>query len=262
MMRDLTLGQYVPGNSVVHKVDPRMKIIVTAVFMAAIFFIDTFLEYAALIMFVLSLMLFSGIAPGYFFRGIRPLIFIIAFTAFINIFFTRGREIMRIWTISVTMEGVSNSVEIILRLVTLVIVASALILTTSPLVLAQGIERLLLPLSKAGLPVREFSMMIMIALRFIPVLLDETEKIMKAQAARGAEFDTGSLLTRAKSFIPVLVPLFISSFRRADDLAVAMESRCYSGGEKRTSMNELKFSLEDIYAAVYVLIFIAALAVL
>lgn len=262
MMRDLTIGQYVPGDSVVHKADPRIKIIVTAVFMAAIFFIDTPFEYTVLTAFALGLILSSGIAPGYFFRGIKPLIFIIVFTALINIFFIRGTEIIRIWTVSITMEGVANSVEMVLRLITLVIIASSLILTTSPLALAQGIERLLWPLLKIGLPVREFSIMITIALRFIPVLLDETEKIMKAQAARGAEFDTGGLLTRAKSFIPVLVPLFVSAFRRADELAVAMESRCYTGGERRTSMKELKFSVNDIYAVMYILMFISAVAVL
>lgn len=262
MIQDLTIGQYVPGNSIIHKIDPRSKLILTATFIVLVFFLNSFIDYIAIVVTSVLAIMFSDIPARYFFKGIRPVLFIILFTGIVNIFFMGNGTAVHFWIFSISIEGVLKSLQIVVRLISIIIVANILITTTPPLMLTIGIDRLLMPLQKIGVPIQDFSMTLTIALRFVPVLLEETQKIMKAQAARGADFDTGNIIQRAKSFIPVLIPLFISAFRRADELAVAMESRCYVSGKPRTSMRVLRFGIEDIYAALYMAVLIAAVAFL
>lgn len=258
MLKDITLGQYFPGNSSIHKLDPRYKIIITFLFVVAIFSIRNYEGYAPALLYIAAAAMMSGISIRYFVGNLKPLYFIIVLTFVINAFFTRGETVIfTLWGLSFTREGLDQGIFMILRIVFLVLGTSLLTLTTSPISLTDGMEHLLRPLKKIGFPAHEISMMTTIALRFIPTLIEETDKIMKAQMARGADFESGNLFVRAKALVPLLVPLFISAFRRADELAMAMESRCYRGGDNRTRMNTLKAQKRDLLAMIVTLLMIA-----
>ena len=250
MIKDITIGQYMPGNSFVHKLDPRFKIIISLLFIVNLFLVNNFLGYLFIFIFILSTIMIANLSPKYIYKGLKPIFVLLLITAILNVFMTTGTEEIWRWKfITVYKEGLVIAAFMIIRLVFLIIGTSILTLTTSPIELTDGIERLLNPFKRIGVPAHELAMMMTIALRFIPTLMDETDKIMKAQMARGADFESGNLISRAKSLIPILVPLFISSFRRADELAMAMESRCYKGGEGRTRMKELKITTKDFVAS-------------
>ncbi len=248
MKSDITFGQYCEGNSLIHRLDPRAKIILAILYIVVIFLAKSVTAFALLIVSALVLVGLTKLSPVMILRGMRPLLFIIIFTAVINIFWMTGDVLLvSLGPIKIYLEGIINAVLIILRIVLLIVATSVfLTYTTTPLALTDGLEQLLSPLKKLHVPVHEFSMMMTIALRFIPTLIDETQKIMNAQKARGADFSTGSLIQRAKALIPILIPLFISAFRRADELATAMECRCYTGGDGRTRMNVLHTTAKDI----------------
>ena len=254
MLTDITLGQFFPANSPIHSLDPRIKIILTLVFIIAIFFVESLWGFLAVGIYVAIAVLLSTIKFRVVIKGIKPILFLVIFTGLINLFMTDGKVIalggipLKIGFLKITFEGVHSAVVMSLRLVFLVMGTSILTLTTSPIILTDGVEKLLSPFSKIGVPAHELAMMMTIALRFIPTLLEETDKIMKAQMARGADFESGNILNRAKALIPILVPLFISSFRRADELAVAMECRCYRGGKGRTRLHQLKTGSNDWFA--------------
>lgn len=246
MIRDITIGQYYPGDTFIHRLDSRIKIIIVALFIASLFFINDFYPYILIVAFILITVHFSKVPLSYILKGLRPLMLLILITFFINIFMTKGEVLYEIGPLAVTKEGLRQAIFMALRLILLITGTSLLTLTTSPLSLTDGIEKLLSPFKKLGLPAHELAMMMTIALRFIPTLLEETDKIMKAQMARGADFESGNILRRAKNLVPLLVPLFINAFRRADELATAMEARCYRGGDNRTRLNELVLKKADI----------------
>lgn len=247
-MTDIMIGQFFPGNSVIHRLDPRTKLLFTLFYMVLIFFVDNFAGFILIGAFTALMIGTSGVPVRYYFKGLKPILYLMIFTSVFNLFLTQGEVLVTIprlgWTI--TYEGVRMSAFMLLRLVFLLVGTSTLTFTTSPIILTDGLERLLSPLSKIKVPAHEIAMMMTIALRFIPTLLDETDKIKKAQAARGADFESGGLISRAKAMIPILVPLFVSAFRRADELAVAMEVRCYQGGEGRTSLKQLVYKRVDL----------------
>ncbi|MTI48304.1 energy-coupling factor transporter transmembrane component T family protein [Sporosalibacterium faouarense] len=245
MIKNITIGQYFPGDTIIHKLDPRIKIMIIFLFIVSLFFINSFYPYIFVLLFVASSILLSKVPVKFIFKGLKPIMFIIIITFLINLFMTRGEILFELGPLDITKEGVFHATFMALRLVFLVMGTSLLTLTTSPIALTDGIERLLNPFRKIGVPAHELAMMMTIALRFIPTLLEETDKIMKAQMARGADFESGNVLNRAKSLVPLLVPLFVSAFRRADDLAMAMEARCYRGGENRTRMKQLKLTVRD-----------------
>ena len=248
MLKDITIGQYFPGDTFVHKLDPRIKILIIIMFITSLFFIDSFFPYIFILGFILFSIKISDIPLKFVLKGLKPLVLIISITFIINVLFTKGEVLFRIGPLSITKEGLSQATFMALRLIFLITGTSLLTLTTSPISLTDGIEKLLSPFKKIGLPAHELAMMMTIALRFIPTLLEETDKIMKAQMARGADFESGNVINRAKNLVPLLVPLFINAFRRADELAIAMEARCYRGGENRTRLNELKLNKQDILA--------------
>lgn len=256
MIRDITLGQYYPGDSKIHELDPRTKIINTFVYIITLFLVKDFLGFAIAVAFLTIVIFMAKVPVRFIFKGLKPIFFIIIFTFTVNMFMTKGETLVSLGFLTITKEGLYNAFFMGLRLVLLIIGSSLLTLTTKPINLTDGIERLLSPFRKIGLPAHELAMMMTIALRFIPTLLEETDKIMKAQMARGADFETGNLLRRAKSLIPLLVPLFISAFRIAQDLAMAMEARCYRGGDQRTRMNAMKLKLRDGIAAFCMLLFV------
>lgn len=261
-MKNITLGQYIPGRSVLHKLDPRMKIILTLLYIVAVFLVKGPLGYVLSAILVFLCAKLSGIALPYLARGLKPLRFILLFTAVLNIFMSGGNDIFfQLWFIRATWSGVRTAVFFALRMIFLVMGASLLTLTTSPIALTDALERLFSPLRAVRFPAHELAMMMTIALRFIPVLMEETDKIMKAQSARGADFESGNLIRRAKAMVPLLVPLFISAFRRAGELAMAMEARCYHGGEGRTRMHVLKFERRDWLAVLTVAAYIALIFV-
>ncbi|WP_123054700.1 energy-coupling factor transporter transmembrane component T [Clostridium sp. JN-1] len=259
MIKDITIGQYVPGNSFVHKLDPRVKILISLVYIVDLFLVNNFKGYVFIIFFTFAAIYISKVPFSYIYKGLKPIFILVVITALLNLLMTGGTNPpLYHWKfITIYREGVSIAVFMVLRLVFLIIGTSLLTLTTSPIELTDGIEKLLNPFKKIGVPAHELAMMMTIALRFIPTLMDETDKIMKAQMARGADFESGNLVHRAKSLIPILVPLFISSFRRADELAMAMEARCYRGGEGRTRMKQLKLSNKDFTAVVCVTLLVA-----
>ncbi|WP_110463256.1 energy-coupling factor transporter transmembrane component T family protein [Ruminiclostridium sufflavum] len=257
MIRDITIGQYVPGSSLLHKSDPRTKLILTFVMMIFIFMIDTYWGYLTLAIFTAITVITSGIPVKFVLKGLKPIVFIVVFAAVINTFTISGTPIFELGFLKPTYEGLNVAVKMAIRLFLLIIMASLLTYTTTPISLTDGIEKLLNPLKRIKVPVHEISMMMTIALRFIPTLLEETDKIIKAQSSRGADFENGNLIARAKSFIPVLIPLFISAFRRADELATAMEARCYRGSEGRTRMKQLNFTKNDVIIAAITIAFMA-----
>ncbi len=245
MLKDITLGQYFPGKSMLHRLDPRTKILCVIVYIVAVFCVDTYVGYGVVALFSATCVLVSKIPFKFVLKGVKPIMVFVVITALFNLFLTSGKVIWSWGILKITEEGINLAVFMALRLFFLVVGTSLLTLTTSPIALTDGIEHLLSPFKKIGLPAHELAMMMTIALRFVPTLLEETEKIIKAQTARGADFDSGNIIKKAKAMIPILIPLFVSAFRRADDLAVAMECRCYKGGENRTRLKVLKMGLVD-----------------
>lgn len=260
MLTDMTLGQYYPGNSFLHKMDPRAKILCTMIFICAIFLANNPWSYLVVTLFTTLCISLSGVPFRLIVKAVKPLWVILVFTLVIHLLTTPGTEIFRLGPVKITEEGVRNGVFMTLRLVFLIAFSSLLTYTTSPIVLTDGIEALLMPFRRFGVPAHELAMMMTIALRFIPTLLEETDRIMKAQSSRGADFTAGNIWQKAKSMVPLLVPLFISAFRRADDLATAMEARCYRGGEGRTKMHRLVYTGNDRIAFAAVLVVVAVLA--
>jgi len=260
VLKDITLGQFFPGDSPLHKLDPRTKLILTTVYIILVFVARGAPGFAVILLFTLAMIAASKIPAKIILRGLRPLVFIITFTAIINLFWTKGENLLfRLGFIEIYSEGVLYAVLMVLRVVLLLLGSSVLLTyTTSPIALTDGLEQLLSPLKKLRVPVHEFAMMMTIALRFIPTLIEETDKIMNAQKARGVDFSSGGIIRRAKALIPILIPLFVSAFRRADELAIAMECRCYRGGEGRTRMKVLKLSYRDLVASVIFVFFTAA----
>lgn len=252
MLKDITLGQYFPGDTLAHRLDPRTKLLATVLYIIAIFLAKGPIAYGVLILTLIVSVRISKVGARALFRGLKPVLFIIAFTAVLNLFYTPGTVITQLWIFHVTREGVITAIAMMLRISLLIMGTFLLTYTTSPIRLTDGLEDLLGPLKKLGVPVHELAMMMSIALRFIPTLIEETDKIMSAQKARGADFESGNLIARAKALVPILVPLFISAFRRADELATAMECRCYHGGEGRTRLKQLKFTAEDTRCAVII----------
>jgi len=248
-MTRITIGQYYPTGSAIHRIDPRVKLLGTIFYITILLFINHFAGYVVAAIFIAVLVKISKIPPRLIFRGLRAIIFILVFASAINLFLTPGQNIVfHLGFIRITMEGIIVAVQMILRLVLLIFGSSILTLTTSPIQLTDGIESLLKPLKRLKVPSHDIAMMMTIALRFIPTLADEMDKIMKAQKARGAELDTGGLIKRAKSLIPILVPLFVSAFKRADELATAMEARCYRGDINRTKMKQMKMTRIDAWS--------------
>ncbi len=248
MIKDITLGQFFPGESIVHRLDPRTKLVLTLVYIVALFTAGGYFSYAFMFAVLVTCILLSRINLKTILRSVRPLLYIIIFTIVANILFTKGEPLVEFWIIKISREGIELGVTMIIRLVMLIVGTFLLTYTTSPIALTDGLENLMNPLKKIRMPVHELAMMMSIALRFIPLLIEETDKIISAQKARGADFESGNLIRRAKALLPILVPLFISAFRRADELAVAMESRCYHGGEGRTRIKQLKMHGRDLAA--------------
>ena len=258
MLKDITLGQYFPGNTVVHRLDPRTKLILVVVYIVALFTAKGLAGYLLVFCFLAASFWLSRIRPSVILKGMKPLIFIICLTGVLNLFYTPGQVLAEFWIFTITKEGIFSALFMIWRIVMLITGTFMLTYTTSPIALTDGLELLLTPLKWIHVPIHELSMMMCIALRFIPTLIEETDKIISAQKARGADFESGNLIQRAKALIPILVPLFISAFRRADELAVAMECRCYQGGKGRTRMKQLQFAGRDYSALLLGAILLAA----
>ena len=249
MLKDITLGQYFPGTSIVHRLDPRTKLTMLVVYIVALFLAEGWVSYGLVFVFLVVVIRLSTIPLKSILRGMKPLVMILIFTGVLNLFFTQDGEVLvKFWVLTVTSGGLSRALMMMARILMLISGTFLLTYTTSPIALTDGLEALMNPLKKVGVPVHELSMMMCIALRFIPTLIEETDKIMSAQKARGADFESGKLMERAKALIPILVPLFISAFRRADELATAMECRCYHGGEGRTKLSELHYQKRDYLA--------------
>ena len=246
MLKDITLGQYFPGNTVVHRLDPRTKLLMVVVYIVALFLAKWWVSYGVMLAFLVTAVMLSHIKPKALFRGLKPLIVIMVFTALINLFYSDGEVLVKFWIFRITREGIVQAAFLVLRIMMLVTGTFLLTYTTSPIALTDGMESLLSPLKKLHFPVHELSMMMSIALRFIPTLIEETDKIISAQKARGADFENGNIFRRAKALVPILVPLFVSAFRRADELATAMECRCYHGDEGRTKLKQLHYRARDI----------------
>ncbi len=257
MIRDITLGQYYPGNSWIHRLDPRVKIIATLLYIVALFLVPDFWGFLIAFTALETIVVLSKVPWKFILKGLKPVFLIIAFTLIVNMFMIKGEVLVQIWVFHITREGLRMAVFMGIRLTMLILGSSMLTLTTRPIGLTDGIEALLSPLKKIGVPAHELAMMMTIALRFIPTLLEETDKIIKAQQARGADFESGNIIRRAKALVPILVPLFISAFRIAQDLAMAMEARCYGSGIKRTRMNAMKLDRSDLVASLLFLVFLA-----
>lgn len=262
MLSDITIGQYFPGSSILHRLDPRTKVVLLFFYLVLIFVCRSAISYAMLTALTFVLMLLSKVPMGTMLRSLKPLWWIILFTFVIHLFSTPGEELAQVWIFSLTWEGIVEGFYISLRLVLLILLSSLLTFTTSPIKLTDAMEELLSPFKRFGVPAHELAMMMTIALRFVPTLIQETDRIMKAQQSRGADFQDGSIAKRLRAFVPVLVPLFLSAFRRADDLAMAMEARCYRGGEGRTQMKALKVTSIDYVAWGFTVLLIAAVIVL
>ncbi len=263
MLKDITLGQYFPGKSPVHLLDPRTKLIMLVVYIAGLFVASNWISYAVMLLFLISVVAISKIPAKSILRGMKPLVVILIFTGLLNLFFTdTGKVLVQFWGIKITDEGLIRAFFMVARILMLVSGTFLLTYTTSPIALTDGLESLLNPLKKIKVPVHELAMMMCIALRFIPTLIEETDKIISAQKARGADFESGNLLQRAKALVPILVPLFISAFRRADELATAMECRCYQGGEGRTKMKLLRYARRDLLCFLVGAVLIAGVSAL
>lgn len=262
MLSDITIGQYFPGSSILHRLDPRTKVVLLFFYLILIFLCKSAISYAIVTVLTVTLMLLSKVPMRMMLRSLKPLWWIILFTFVIHVFSTSGEELAKILFLSVTWEGIVEGFYICLRLVLLILLSSLLTFTTSPLKLTDAMETLLAPGKRIGIPAHELAMMMTIALRFVPTLIQETDRIMKAQQSRGADFTDGSIMKRLRAFVPVLVPLFLSAFRRADDLAMAMEARCYRGGEGRTQMKALRVTSIDYVAWAFSAVLIAAVLAL
>ena len=263
MLKNITLGQYFPGESLIHRLDPRTKLLATIALIAIVFVSQGFAGFMLIAAFVLICAASTGIHLKFLFKGLKPIFFIIVFTFILNLFFqTGGSVLVRVGPVRVTDQGLRMASFMALRLILLVVCSQLLTLTTSPISLTDGLESLFRPLQVIHFPAHEIAMMMSIALRFIPTLMDEADKIMKAQKARGADFESGKLLQRAKAMIPLLVPLFVGAFRRAEELALAMDARCYRGGAGRTRMKQLKYQKIDLLAALALLLLLAAVILL
>ena len=262
MIRDITIGQYYPADSVIHKLDPRTKLVGTIGFIVSVFLFHTFVGYAVATIFLAGMILLSKVPVKFIFKGLKTIFMLLLITIFFNMILTPGEVVWKLGFIKITKEGLVLAGTMAIRLVYLVIGSSLMTLTTTPNQLTDAMEKLMHPLTKIKVPVHEISMMMSIALRFIPILLEETDKIMKAQIARGADFESGNIIQRAKAMIPILVPLFVSAFRRANDLAMAMEARCYHGGEGRTKMKPLKYHYQDRLAYAITMGYLIAIVVI
>ncbi len=261
-LKDITLGQYFPGNSLLHRFDPRSKIIFTVLFIAAIFLCKGLVSYGITLLILLMMIGISKVQPRVFLKGMKPVVFIVVCTAILNLFYTSGTVLWSWGILKITEEGIWKAGFMVLRILMLIACTLLLTYTTSPILLTDGLEKLLRPLKKLNFPVHELSMMMSIALRFIPTLIQETDKIISAQKARGADFDSGNLIQKAKALIPILIPLFISSFRRAEELAIAMECRCYHGDEGRTSLRQLHYAGRDYGLIIFSIALCAGIVVL
>lgn len=256
MIKDITIGQYYPAKSILHRLDPRVKFVGTIAFLISLFVANSLWGYLLATAFLAVVIVLSKVPVKFMMKGLKPLFFIFILTVAFNLFLVPGKVVVQIWILKITEEGIRQAIKIGIRLIYLVMGSSVMTLTTTPNQLTDGLEKLMRPLNKIKVPVHEIAMMMSIALRFIPILMEETDKIMKAQIARGADFESGNLIKKAKNLIPLLVPLFISAFRRADDLAMAMEARCYHGGDHRTSMKPLKYQNRDIMAYLILLVYL------
>ena len=262
MLKDITLGQYFPGNSVIHRMDPRTKLVGLIVYIIALFSAVSWMSYGIMLLFLIVMVALSKIPVKALFKGMKPLVFILIFTGLLNLMFTGGETVLlSLWKITITQEGVVRAIFMVVRILLLISATFLMTYTTSPIQLTDGLESLLSPLKKIRVPVHELAMMMCIALRFIPTLIEETDKIISAQKARGADFETGSVLKRVKALVPILVPLFISAFRRADELATAMECRCYQGGEGRTKMRLLRYRRRDYVAYLTLFVLLAGVII-
>lgn len=259
MLRDITLGQYYPADSVIHKLDPRVKLFSTMIYIISLFCFRGVAALAIATVFLITVIKLSKVPFKFMVKGLKAIMILMLITAVFNLFLTPGEALVSVWRFTITKEGVTSAVLMAIRLTYLILGTSIMTLTTTPNQLTDGLEKALMPLSKIGVPVHAIAMMMSIALRFIPILIEETDKIMKAQMARGADFESGNLLQRAKSMVPILVPLFISAFRRADELATAMEARCYRGDVGRTRMKELHYGRRDAVAYLILLLFVGGL---
>ena len=260
MIRDITIGQYYPAESRIHRLDPRVKIVCTLLFLVSLFIQNSLLGYVIATLYLGVVIRLSKVPLKYIVKGLKPIVILLLFTVVMNLFLTQGGEVLvQFWVFTISENGLRSSVFMAVRLMYLVAGSSIMTFTTSPNGLTDGMEKLLHPLNRVGVPVHEVAMMMSIALRFIPILLEETDKIMKAQMARGADFESGNIIQRAKAMIPILVPLFVSAFRRANDLAMAMEARCYHGGEGRTKMKPLRYKSRDKMAYVLTLIYLVVI---
>jgi len=258
MLKDITLGQYFPGDTVAHRLDPRTKILMVIAYLVALFTTGSFASMAVVAVFLAMVIAVSRVRLRLLVRGLRPLVIILTITGLLNAFLTPGEPIFSVWVTTLTVEGVSRALTLVLRIIMMVTGTFILTYTTAPMTLTDGLESLMGPLKRIRVPVHELTIIMSMALRFIPTLIEETDKIMSAQKARGADFETGNIFKRAKALVPLLIPLFISAFRRAEELAIAMESRCYHGGEGRTRMRQLKFAWQDALAGLVGAALIAA----
>ena len=258
MLRDITLGQYYPADSVIHKLDPRVKLFGTLIYIISLFVFKGLPAFILAAIFLVVLIKLSKVPFSYMVKGLKTIVLIMLFAAVFNLFLTPGTKLVSFWLFTITYEGLKNAVVMMVRLIFLIIGTSLMTLTTTPNELTDGLEKALSPLKYIKVPVHEIAMMMSIALRFIPILIEETDKIMKAQMARGADFEHGNLIQKAKNMVPLLVPLFVSAFRRANDLAMAMEARCYRGGEGRTKMKPLHYQKRDRMAYLTLLVYLAA----
>ena len=258
MLRDITLGQYYPADSVIHKLDPRVKLFGTLIYIISLFVFKGLPAFILAAIFLVVLIKLSKVPFSYMVKGLKTIVLSMLFAAVFNLFLTPGTKLVSFWIFTITYEGLKNAVVMMVRLIFLIIGTSLMTLTTTPNELTDGLEKALSPLKYIKVPVHEIAMMMSIALRFIPILIEETDKIMKAQMARGADFEHGNLIQKAKNMVPLLVPLFVSAFRRANDLAMAMEARCYRGGEGRTKMKPLHYQKRDRMAYLTLLVYLAA----
>ena len=265
MIKDITIGQYFPGDTPIHNIDPRVKIILTFVYIVALFVVDNILGFLVVFSLILSVILLAKLSIKIVLKGLKPIVMLVAFTSVINIFFTTGDPLISglDWGMfTPTKQGLYNAIFVVIRVVLLIVGTSVLTYTTSPILLTDGMESLMNPLKYIKVPVHDISMMMTIALRFIPTLIEETDKIMSAQKSRGADFETGGLIKKAKALIPILIPLFVSAFRRAEDLAIAMECRCYNGGKGRTRLRKYELQTRDYMSLFVMALFLAAIILL
>ncbi len=262
MLKDITLGQYFPGNSILHRLDPRTKLIGVIAYIAALFLCKQLLSYCIIALFLGCMIRISGVGLKAVVRGLKPVLLILIFTGVLNLFYTSGTPVVQLWVFTITQEGLWRALFMVARIMMLIMGTFLLTYTTSPILLTDAIENLFGPLKKLHVPVHELAMIMSIALRFIPTLIEETDKLMSAQKARGADFETGNLVEKAKSLVPLLVPLFVSAFRRAEELAIAMESRCYHGGEGRTRLRNLAYAPRDFQAMGVLAVLVAGIVAL